>query len=105
MEFGNLEYKLRETLLDLLNINYDNRHGPPYAFVQFHAFSRELPDIMRSMGLPDNQIDRIEGYRELFNEQLTERFTADQLTSFNNAFSELKEIFNRYCVHTELHKA
>jgi hypothetical protein len=54
--------------------------------------------IMRANNLPEERIRSIEKYRELFNEHLTEKFTAGQQIAFNDLYTELKDIFNRYCI-------
>jgi hypothetical protein len=81
---------IAEYIEQVLGIKYNNRHGPAYAYVQFLAFSREIPQLLREQKGMENEVVWIESLREIFNEQLTEKFSEEQQRIFENSIDQLR---------------
>jgi hypothetical protein len=74
-------------------INYYNKNGGAYAYVQFLSYTREVLILLQPVKKIHKQIEAIESINQVFNECLTVRFTDHQKIIFDAKRRELKTIF------------
>jgi hypothetical protein len=78
----------------ILEINYDNKNGGAYAYVQFLAYTREVLVLLQPVRELEKQIAAIESINWVFNEYLGSRFTEHQRLIFEARRREIKSIFD-----------
>jgi hypothetical protein len=72
------------------SINYDNREGGRYAYVQFMSLTREMLLLLQPLRTMQKQVEAIESINWVFNQYVGVRFTEHQRVIFDVKRRELK---------------
>jgi hypothetical protein len=85
--------KIEQYFRMIMEINYENKNGGAYAYVQFLAYTREVLALLQPVKKIEKQIEAIESINWLFNEYLSVKFTEHQKIIFDAKKREIKNIF------------
>jgi hypothetical protein len=84
--------KIEQYCQQIQAINYDNREGGRYAYVQFMSLTREVLLILQPLRVMQKQVEAIESINWVFNQYVGVKFTEHQRVIFDVKRRELKTI-------------
>jgi len=76
------------------SIDYNNREGGKYAYVQFLSLTREVLILLQPVRKIERQVRAIESINWVFNEHLSSRFSEQQRIIFDMKRKELRGILD-----------